>query len=91
MYLYRYLGVPNAIEVVKNLSVQHIKYIEERIYPPSTVIQASIILMMSRDDEVSQHVNSTKILRQKIPKTEIIFDRGNNGMVSDIRTRKEDN
>ena len=44
---------------------------------------------MSRDDEVGQHVNSKNIPEQKLPKTEIMFVRGNDGMGSDMHTRNK--
>ena len=42
-------------------------------------------------DEVGQHINLTNIPGPQKSKREIISVLGNNGMGSDINTRKEDN
>ena len=63
---------------------------KEQISQTSTVMKASSILPMLRDDEVGQHVGSTNITGQQTPKKEIIFVCGINGMGSDMHTINED-
>ena len=46
---------------------------------------------MSRDEEVSQHVRPTNITGPQESKIYIIYILGNDGMGSDMHTRKEDN
>ena len=74
------------------ISNKKIKYqqtpIEEQLISPSTVIKSSSILLMPRGDEAGKQVNYTNIPVQQTPKREIIIVGGNNGMSSDMCTRK---
>ena len=64
--------------------------IEEQLSPPSTVTKASGIMLVSGGDEVVQHFSPTNIPGPKYPKRDIISVLGNNGMGSDMHTRKEE-
>ena len=62
---------------------------KEYISPSSTAMKASGILQMSGCDEADQYISPTNIPGPQEPKIDIMRVLGNNGMCSDIRTRKE--
>ena len=65
--------------------------IEEQVSPSSTVMKVSGILPMSEYDEVGQQVVPTNLLGPHGSSREIGSILVNNGMGSDINTRKKEN